>query len=145
MHELSAAQCIVDAVLVEAEKNRATHVKEIDVEIGELKQLDTRAVSESLRILMNSDKLRGAKIRIHVKKARFSCRSCQNQWDMKEAREQLATVPDSLPVREMDIKKLAPHFLPHLYSSLIHCLKCGSTEVTTLEGEDIRLRKLVME
>lgn len=145
MHELSAAQSIIDAVLFEAEKNGASHVKEINVDVGELKQLDTRALSESLKILTNVDKLRGAKIRIRVERAHFSCRKCQNQWDLKEARKQLEIVPDSLSIRGADSKQARPHFLPQLDQSFIHCTRCGSDDVATSDGEDIKLRNLVME
>ena len=145
MHELSVAQSIVDAVLLEAAKNGASHVKEINIDVGEMMQLDTRALTESLKILTSDAKLTGSKIRIHVKKAHFSCRKCQVQWDMREARKQLESVPDSLLVREPDSNELPLHFLPYLYPSFIHCPKCGSADVTTSEGEDIRLRKLVME
>lgn len=145
MHELSAAHSIVEAVLVEAEKYGASHVKEINVDVGELKQLDTRALSESLKILMNGDMLRAAKIRIHVKRAHFSCRNCQNQWSMKEARKQLESGTDSLPIREIGSKEFSPHFLPHLSPSYIHCSKCGSDDVTTLEGDDLKLKNIVTE
>lgn len=145
MHELSVAQSIVDAVLLEAEKNGASHVKEINIDVGEMMQLDTRALSESLKLLMIGAKLRAAKIRIHLKRAHFSCRKCQNQWSMEEARRQLESVPDSLLIREPDSKELPLHFLPYLYPSFIHCPNCGSADVMTLEAEDVKLRKLVME
>ena len=145
MHELSVAQSIVDAVLLEADKNEASHVKEINIEVGELMQLDTRALGEALHLLMTGERLKGARIHIHTRDASFTCRKCQNHWGMAEARKQLDEIPDSLLVREPDSKEVPLHFLPYLYPSFIHCSKCGSADVTTTEGEDLRLRKLVME
>lgn len=145
MHELSVAQSIVDTVLLEADKNHARQIKEINIDVGELMQLDTKALADALKILMTGDRLKGARVLVHVKSASFSCRKCSNQWGMAEARKQLAQVPDSLLVREPDSKELPLHFLPYLYPSFVHCPKCGSADTATTEGEDIKLRKLIME
>jgi Zn finger protein HypA/HybF involved in hydrogenase expression len=145
MHELSVAQSIVDAVLLEADKNHAKRIEEINIDVGELMQLDTKALSDTLRILMIGPRLKGARVFVHVRSASFSCNKCDNRWGMAEARKQLAQVPDLLLVREPDSKELPLHFLPYLYSSFVHCPRCGSADISAAEGEDIRLRKLVMD
>ena len=45
MHELGVAESIVKAVFLEVEKNRASWIKELNTEIGELAQLDTQALN----------------------------------------------------------------------------------------------------
>lgn len=145
MHELSVAQNIVDAVLLEAEKNKANRVREISIEVGQLMQLDTGALREALKLLMCGPRLKGARVRVHVKKVSFVCKKCQNNWGMDEARKQLDAIPDSLLVREPDSNEVPLHFLPYLYPSFINCPECGSADITTLEGEDIKLRRLTME
>jgi hydrogenase nickel insertion protein HypA len=146
MHEISIAASIVDAVLLEVEKNNAKAVKEINVDVGELMQLDVKTLTDSLSLLIKGSKLETAQIFLHVKEASFSCRKCGTRWDMRAARNDLEKISDNLLIREPDSKELPLHFLPSLYSSFIHCPKCGSSEAEVSEGsEDVRLRKLVME
>ena len=145
MHELSIAQNIVDTVLSEVQKNDAKRVTEISVDVGELMQLDRNALRFALRLLMTGPVLKGARVHMRVRKASFSCRKCDLKWGMAEAQKQLAEVPDTLRVREPDSKELPLHFLPFLYPAFIRCPGCGSSDISSKEGEEIQLRRVVME
>lgn len=146
MHELSIAQSIMDTVLLEAEKNNAHKVKEINIDIGELMQLDIQALKDALNALAKGSKLDGVQVFTHTKEAAFSCRRCGATWNLNAAKDELEKIPDNLRVSEPDSKELPLHFLPYIYSSFLHCPKCGSSEADASEGsEDITLRKLVME
>jgi hydrogenase nickel insertion protein HypA len=146
MHELTMAQSIIEAVTLEAEKNRARVVKEVNIDVGELMQLDAKALSEALKLLLTGPKLQNAKVLVHVRKATFSCAKCGTKWDMRETKKQLSSsVPDSLLVREPDSKEFPLHFLPYLSSSFLHCPDCGSSDIATSEGEDVKIRRIVME
>lgn len=145
MHELSIAQSIVDTVLSEVKKNDAKRVTEISVDVGQLMQLDRNALAFALRLLITGPVLKDARVRVRVKKASFSCRKCNLEWGMAEAQKQLAEVPDTLRVREPDSKELPLHFLPSLYPAFIRCPRCGSSDISSKEGEEIQLRRVVME
>jgi len=146
MHELSIAQSIVEMVLLEAEKINAKTVNEINIDVGELMQLDVQVLSDALNLLIKDSKLDGARVFMHVNEASFSCRRCGTKWNMTDAKKELEQVPDSLRIREPDSKELPLHFLPYIYSAFIHCPKCGSSDAIVSDGaEDIRLRRLVME
>ncbi len=145
MHELSIAQSIIDYVVSEADKNGAKTVSEVQVEVGELMQVDVGALRELLRMLMAGPVLEKCNVKLELKEATFQCHKCGDAWNMKEAKEQLRKTSDSFLVREPDSKELPLHFLPSLYSSFLHCPKCGSADFAANSGEDIRLRKLVME
>ncbi|MGP8125605.1 MAG: hydrogenase maturation nickel metallochaperone HypA [Nitrososphaerales archaeon] len=145
MHELSIAQNIVDTVLSEVQKNDAKKVTEISVEVGQLMQLDRNALAFALRLLMTGPVLKGARVHVRVRKASFSCRKCNQEWGMAEAQKQLAKVPDSLRVREPESKELPLHFLPFLYPAFIRCPRCGSSDISSKEGEEMQLRSVVME
>ena len=145
MHELSIAQNIVDAVLSEVQDKGAKRVTEISVDVGQLMQLDRNALAFALRLLMTGPVLKGARVRVHVRKAFFSCRKCNLEWGMAEAQKQLADVPDTLRVREPDSEELPLHFLPFLYPAFIRCPRCGSSDIFSKEGEEIQLRRVVME
>lgn len=145
MHELSIAQSIIDYVISEADKNDAKSVSEIQIEVGELMQVDVAGLRELVRLLMTGPRLQNCKVELSVKSASFRCRKCGATWDMKEAKKQLQQTADSFLVREPDSKELPLHFLPSLYSSFLNCPNCGSADIAAESGEDIRLRRLVME
>lgn len=144
MHEVGLAQSIVSAVLLEIEKSNATSVKEINLEVGELMQLDIDALKYALKVLTAGERLGRVRVTIQVIEACFSCRRCSSSWDMYEVRKQLEAVPDHLLVREPDSREMPLHFFPYLYSSFANCPKCGSADVVTVQGDDIRLKNLVM-
>ena len=144
MHELSIAQTIVDSVLSDADTRGAERVVQIDVDVGELMQLDRRALAGALRILLDGSRLKGARVRLHVESAEFTCRRCGRRWGMTQATKQLAHVPDELRVREPDSKELPLHFLPSLYSAFLRCPHCGSSDILTQRGKEIRIRRVLL-
>ncbi len=119
-------------------------MKEIDIEVGQLMQVDRRVLKDALTILITGPILKGAKIHLRVARARFSCRRCGHRWTMNEAKKQLSSISDKLLVREPDSRELPLHFLPYLYPAFLHCSRCGSSDVEVPEGEEIILRRLVM-
>ena len=145
MHELSVAQSILDAVLSEGEKSNAKKIKEINVEVGELMQIDVEALKTMLMLLLKGPKLAHAQLKLKIRKASFACRKCSEKWGMSEAKKQLSRTPDELLVREPDSKELPLHFLPYLYPAFIRCPKCGSSDTVVTQGEGIRLRGLIMQ
>jgi len=145
LHELSIAQSIIDYVVSEADKNGAKSVTEIQIEVGELMQVDVEALKELVKMLMTGPRLEKCRVRLELKAASFRCRKCGAAWDMKEANKQLQQTSDSLLVREPDSKELPLHFLPSLYSSFLNCPRCGSADIGAENGGDIRLRKMVLE
>lgn len=145
MHELSIAQNIVDSVLAEANDTNASRVSELDVEIGELMQLDRKALTFAIKLLMTGPLLKGARVHVRVRRASFVCRKCGSEWGMAEAQRQLASVPDTLRVNEPDSRELPLHFLPQLFPAFIRCAKCGSADISESAGQDIRLSRLILE
>jgi hydrogenase nickel incorporation protein HypA/HybF len=144
LHELSLAQTIVDSVLSEAERMGGTRVARIDIGVGEMMQLDRRALAGALRILLDGSRLKGARVSLHVESAAFTCRRCDKRWGMSQAMKQLAEVPDVLRVREPDSKELPLHFLPYLYPAFLRCPYCGSSDILAYRGKEIRIRRVVL-
>lgn len=145
MHELNLAQNIVDSVLSEAKTKGAKRVLELDVEVGELMQVDTKALRFGLKLLLTGPLFEGVRVRVRLKGATFSCRRCKEEWDMVEAKKQLERVASDLLVREPESMELPLHFFPYLYPAFIHCPKCGSSDTSVMEGKEIELRRLIME
>ena len=145
MHELGIAQSIVESALAEADKAKAKKVTSIEVDVGELMQLDVKALEDALRLLMKGPRLEDATIAVRVTEASFSCRRCGTRWRMDEAKRQLEAVPDDLRIREPDSVELPLHFLPYLYPSFVKCPSCGSSDSSATEGEDIRVTRVVLD
>lgn len=145
MHEFTVAQSIVDSVLHEAQIHNAKKVNEIDVDVGELMQVDIDVLEKALVLLLDGPLMKETKARLHLTHARFSCRKCGHDWLMEESKKQLSAVADELLVREPDSKELPLHFLPYLYPVFLHCGRCGSADIEVPQGEEIVLRRVVME
>jgi hydrogenase nickel incorporation protein HypA/HybF len=145
LHELGIAQSIVDAAVDEADKAKAKRVISVDVEVGELMQLDVKALEGALKLLMTGPKLEDAEVEVRVINASFSCRRCGKEWGMGETKRQLAAVPDDLRIREPDSVELPLHFLPHLYPSFVKCPSCGSSDTSATRGEDIHVTRVVLD
>jgi hypothetical protein len=64
---------------------------------------------------------------------------------MKETRKQLSEISKGLLVEEPDSREVPLHFLPGLYNTFIRCPQCGSTDFSALQGEDIRVRRVVLD
>lgn len=145
MHELSVAQNIADAIASEAMKNGASAVREVDIELGELMQLDREALEMMLKVTMSGPMFKGTVLRLSVAEASFSCRRCGGRWGMDEVKKQLASVSPDLLVREPDSNELPLHFLPYLYPAFVRCPLCGSSDTSADRGEEIDLKRLVLE
>lgn len=145
MHELSIAHNVVTYALSEATKNDSKRVEEITLEVGELTQVEVDVLSKALALLMRGPMLENCRVQVDLAAATFVCGRCSAKWGMSEVRSQLDTVPDDLRVREPDSKELPLHFLPTLYSAFVRCPKCGSSDISAESGDDIRVRRLVLE
>jgi len=145
MHELSIARSIVDFAESEKERQNAERVTEIQLEVGELMQVDSSVLLQALEALTAGSSLKGCRVRVDVLPASFSCRRCSSSWDMEEAKKQLGVVQEDLLVKEPDSDELPLHFLPYLYPAFIHCPTCGSSDVEVVTGEDVQIRRMVLE
>lgn len=144
MHELGIAQSIVESVKNEADKAKARRVLSIEIQVGELMQLDVKALEGALGTMMTDPRLKGATVEVKLSPAWFSCNRCGQGWGMEEAKRQLELVAEDLRVREPDSVELPLHFLPYLHSTFVRCPRCGSAD-SSVEGEDVVVRRLVME
>ena len=145
MHELSIAQSIIDYAVAEAEEKKAKRVREIQIEVGELMQVDLNSLKALVKVLLADPRLNGCKVGWRKVSAHFLCRKCGRSWGMHEAKRQLQGTVDTLLVREPDSKELPLHFFPGLYTSFLRCPRCGSADLSATSGEDVRLRRLVLE
>lgn len=76
MHEFSRASQIVEAVISEAEKQRAVKVIEVELDIGDLTFLGIEQVRFSYKILTDKTIAKNSKLKINQISGRGRCDSC---------------------------------------------------------------------
>lgn len=145
MHEIGIAQSIIDSTLEEAERVGADKVSYIEVEVGELTQVEPRVLQEALGLLLRGPMLVDARVEVKLAKASFACGRCSREWAMDETRRQLEAVSPELRVVEPDSVEVPLHFLPYLYPAFVRCPACGSADTSVKEGEDVYVRRVVFD
>lgn len=76
MHELPILRSIVDVALRYAEDARATRVVAVDLEVGELRDLDEAWMQRYFDFVTAGTTAEAATLRVRRSKALFLCRAC---------------------------------------------------------------------
>lgn len=88
MHEMSIAMNILDIVQEYAEKEKATQVKEIELEIGTLSGIEFDALKFALEVTMKTALTKNSKIKIQKVQAKSACIDCKNEFETLNLFEQ---------------------------------------------------------
>ena len=114
------AQGIINAVLETAEKNNATEVNKIYIEVGRLAMLNPEQLRFLLDVLVENTIAENAKIDISEIPVTISCPEC--------GYEGIANLDDS------------DHYAP-----IIQCPKCENLSISILDGKDCVVKNIVVE
>ncbi|MDD3985262.1 MAG: hydrogenase maturation nickel metallochaperone HypA [Methanobacterium sp.] len=120
MHELSMADAMVKTVLDVAEKNNATEVIEVTIEIGKLTMLNPEQLKFLLDVIVENTLLEGAKINIEEIPVELNCNICEYKG--------LADMDDS------------DHYL-----AIVKCPKCGERNVEITTGRECNVKNIKIE
>jgi hydrogenase nickel incorporation protein HypA/HybF len=120
MHELSMAQAIVDTVLDAAEKNNATEVVEVTIEVGMLTMLNPEQLKFLLDVIVEDTLLADAEIIIEDVPVEIDCRSC-------------------------DYTGLANTDGSDHYLSIVKCPQCDERNVEILTGKECNVKTIKIE
>ncbi|WP_292614371.1 hydrogenase maturation nickel metallochaperone HypA [Methanobacterium sp. BAmetb5] len=120
MHELSMAQAIVDTVLDAAEKNNATEVVEVTIEVGMLTMLNPEQLKFLLDVIVEDTLLANAEIIIEDVPVEIDCRSC-------------------------DYTGLANTDGSDHYLSIVKCPQCDERNVEILTGKECNVKTIKIE
>lgn len=143
MHEWSIAEGIISAVLREAEG--AKKVKEVEVRVGELRDLNLEILSEAVSVISKGTIAEGARYRFTEKPASFKCVKCGVRWGMREAlREVEKRLPGEGYIMEEEPEPPI-HFLPTLIAGLQRCPRCGGMDIVIESGQELELVKILVE
>jgi hydrogenase nickel incorporation protein HypA/HybF len=128
MHEWALAEAILSAASELAEKEGLKEIKQVNLKVGELQQIERDILMFALSQLKTA-KFKAAKFNIRTAKARLKCRVCGNRWifSRKDLDEAIAE---------------AIHFVPETAHTYMRCPKCGSPDFEILEGRGVWLESV---
>jgi hydrogenase nickel incorporation protein HypA/HybF len=113
MHELPILQSIVGVVLKHGEEAGATRVLAVDLEVGELRDLDEECMQRYFDFVSEGTAAAGATLRIRRASVLFSCRSCGSAFPLESGPGEAAACP-----------------------------ACSSTEVELTGGNELRIESI---
>ena len=76
MHEYSVMTQIVESILAEADKRKATKVEEVDLEIGDYTLLGDEQLKFAYDLMSKDTILEGSKLNIRHLKGKIKCTAC---------------------------------------------------------------------
>ena len=110
MHELSIATNIIEIATEYAEKNNASVIKEIEIEIGELSGVVVEALEFAMESATKDTLLENAKISINYIPGRAKCLNCRNEFPVASLYETCPECntfnPEIIKGNELRIKSL---------------------------------------
>ena len=120
MHELSMADGILKAVLENAQKNEATEVIEVTIEIGKMALINPEQVKFMLDVLSEDTIANKAKFIIEEIPIEIQCSKCDFEG------------------------KVDSDDLDH-YTPIVECPKCENKRVSITNGKDCTVKSIVVE
>jgi hydrogenase nickel incorporation protein HypA/HybF len=130
MHEWALAESIITAVIEAAKKEKLKTINEINIQIGELQQIEKDIFEFALNEILKTqdNKFKDVKFRIETEESTLNCKNCGYGWNFSDIKKKLD-----------EDESEAIHFIPEVAFVHTRCPKCGSPdfEITTGRGVSI--------
>jgi hydrogenase nickel incorporation protein HypA/HybF len=128
MHEWALAEAVITAAQQIAEKEKLKEVREVNIRIGELQQVERDIFRFALSQLKPAS-FKNVKFHILTAKTKLKCRVCGHTWLFSKSKldEEIAE---------------AIHFVPEVAHSYIKCPKCGSPDFEVSQGRGVWLENI---
>ncbi|MBM4400660.1 MAG: hydrogenase nickel incorporation protein HypA [Crenarchaeota archaeon] len=128
MHEWALAEAVITAAQQIAEKENLKEIKEVNIKIGELQQVEQDILRFALSQLKPAN-FKNAKFHIAKAKTTLKCRVCGHIWLFRKQKLNENTAE-------------AIHFVPEVAHAYIKCPKCGSPDFEITKGRGIWLENI---
>jgi hydrogenase nickel incorporation protein HypA/HybF len=128
MHEWALAEAVITAAQQIAEKENLKEIREVNIKIGELQQVERDILRFALSQIKPAS-FKNAVFHISTAKTTLKCRVCGNTWLFRETKLDEDTAE-------------AIHFVPEVAHSYIKCPKCGSPDFEIAKGRGIWLENI---
>ena len=125
MHEWALAEAVIKAATEIAVKEKLLEVREVQVKIGELQQVERSILQFALKQLKPAS-FNKTRFKIAKAKTQLKCRNCGNVWLFQKQKLDQTT-------RE------AIHFVPEVAHTYVKCTRCGSPDFEISQGRGIWL------
>ncbi len=124
MHELSVMQQVTDSIMALARERRATSVRSVHLQVGELTFLEFDQLEFGWEIYTRNvgKPLLGTELTLERLEARGTCDACGYSGPLK-----VVDFPDS-----------------HITTPVLDCPECGKV-ITVTEGKDLLIRDIIMD
>ena len=128
MHEWALAEAVITAAQQIAKEERLKEVREVNIKIGELQQVERDIFSFALSQIRPAS-FKKAKFHISTAHTKLKCRVCKHTWLFSKSKldEEIAE---------------AIHFVPEVAHAYIKCPKCGSPDFEVSEGRGVWLENI---
>ncbi len=120
MHEYSVMTQIMDSILAEAGKRKATKVEEVDIEVGEFTLLGIEQLRFAYELMSKDTITEGSRLNISELKGKVRCTACGFEGSVSVAEDS-----------------------PHRLAPVLTCPKCGGIAQIT-EGRECLIRNIRM-
>lgn len=137
MHEWSLASGIIETISDEYNKQSASSVKQVDILVGEISQIEIDILNDALKTLKTGTVVENSEINIESEKTEIRCRGCDHVFGFEEVRNELE------PLSEGGDNPV--HYLPESIAAFVGCPKCGGPDLEVLAGRGIRINKIIMD
>ncbi len=137
MHELSLATGIVLALIDLMRREGLSRIKEVDVEVCEVAQLDKSVLLDALKTLSSEHGLEGVKFNLIDVQAKLRCRMCGAEISWRDLVRSIEELQDE--------HESPAHISPALALSYVRCPSCGSADLDVDNLFDVRIRRVVGE
>ncbi|OYT25898.1 MAG: hypothetical protein B6V02_02705 [Thermoprotei archaeon ex4572_64] len=140
MHEYSLAYGIVMSILDLIKEKKLRRVREIEIEVNELAQIDLEIFKTALNELSKDTPLEDARFIIREVPTTFKCHSCNYEWSWRDVE---SDVMRELCGDESECDNPI-HLSPSLASAYVRCPKCGSLDIE-FTSYGVRVSRVVGE
>ena len=136
MHEWALAEAVVATAVKAAKENRFREVREMEIQLGQLQQIDRDVFEFAIREIMQSQKSLFKRTKIHFQdeKAVFKCRNCERKWTFEDNVKHLSLTESE-----------AIHFVPEVAHVYIQCPQCKSPDFEIIQGRGVWVDSIVGE
>jgi hydrogenase nickel incorporation protein HypA/HybF len=133
MHEWALAESILTAALESAKKEKLKTIREINIKLGELQQIEQDIFEFAINEIVKSqdDKLKKVKITIETEEGILKCKNCEHTWSFSDMKKKLN-----------DDEAEEIHFIPEVAFVHSRCPKCGSPDFEIAKGRGVSITSI---
>jgi len=134
MHEWALAESILAASVEAAKKEKLKKITEIEVQLGELQQINKEIFQNALDDLKKVHKnnlLEKTNIKINKEETELKCKKCGHKWKFSDIKKKLNSDESE-----------AIHFIPEVAFVHSRCPKCNSPDFEILKGRGVSIKHI---